>query len=526
MITPALRPAPSNPSILARVTTVLFLLEAGFSLAMPVILGWLLYKFLHRAEDAGPPLFMHWLMVLYPVMGWLWWIRVLVSVAAFFTLIAWVYVTFRNLGQRGARTRYQPGWALGGFFVPLWNFVWPYLAVREAWRAAAGLSPQVGAGGSAQRPTPLVVKLWWAMVMITVVIGTVGAKAVMPERMELSAILVAWYVCAAASSLLAIAVIAAVERELLNYPATHPLGLLGPWPLPATVSAGAVLATLLVVMGAYGLAMMGMRQLASEASVGIDVLPPDVIPPGALPPRPPESWHVQVEFAGQSVRVSWVGSGADLAGYNVYRRDAEGAPAKVNAELLRSPEFDDPSVEAGHTYLFSVSGVDRGGNESPHSLEASVTMPPGGATSSGAPGMQYISPSQIPGEAVGGVPGGVPGGVLGGIIGGKQAPPSPPSSKSQRIRLSGSVLENNLIHRVPPTYPPLAKLARVTGTVVLQVTVSKDGRVQDLRAISGHPLLVQSAMDAVRQWRYRPSLLNGEPVEVVSEVTVAFRLAD
>jgi len=514
MATPALRPVPSKPSILARVTAVLFLLNAGVSLAMPSILTWLHYRYLHRAEDAGPPLFIHWLMVLYPITGWLWWIRMLVNVAAYCTFIAWVYVTFRDLAQRGARTRYTPGWALGGFFVPLLNFVWPYLVVRDAWRAAAGLREPAGAGGSAGRPTPLVVKLWWALLMIDVVIGVVGGTAVMPGRMELSAVLVTWYVGAAASSLLAIAVIAAVERERLNVPAARPVGLLGPWPLPVTAGASAVLATLLVLVGAYGMARLEMRQLASEASVGIfSVLPPDVIPPGALPPRSPSSWHVTAEFDYPFVYVTWIGSSFDLAGYNIYRREGDGAATKINTDLHKTPGFQDTHVEAGRTYYYSVSAVDRAGSESPRSLEASVTVP-----SDEAGGLL--------GGVPGGVEGGVPGGVIGGVIGTGEAPPAPPPPMPKRVRLSPREMQAGLIHSVKPVYPPVAKMARVTGTVVLLITVSKDGRVRDVRSISGHPMLVSTTMDAVRQWRFRPYLLNGEAVEVEGTVVVTFTLAN
>ena len=498
--------------MLARVTAVLFLLNAGISLAMPSILAWLDYRFLHRAEDAGPPLFIHWLMVLYPVTGWLWWIRMLVNVAAFCTFIAWVFVTFRDLAQRGARTRYTPGWALGGFFVPFLNFVWPYLVVRDAWRTAAGLRQPARAGGTAGRATPLVVKLWWALLMIDVAIGAVGGKAVMPGRMELGAVLAAWYVGAAAASLLAIAVIAAVQRERLNYPAARPVGLLGPWPLPVTAGAAAVLATLLVLVGADGMARLEMRQLASEASVGIDVLPPDVIPPGALPPRPPDSWHVVAEFEYPNVNVRWIGSSFDLAGYHIYRREGDGAPAMINAELHKSPGFQDPHIEAGRTYYYSVSAVDRAGTESPRSLEASVTVPRDEA-------------GELLGGVPGGIEGGVPGGVIGGVIGTGEPPPAPPPTP-RRVRLSQNVLQGYLIHSVQPVYPPLAKAARIAGTVVLQITVSKDGRVQNVRRLSGHPILDQSAVDAVRQWRYRPYLLNGEPVEVESIVTINYALAN
>ena len=81
------------------------------------------------------------------------------------------------------------------------------------------------------------------------------------------------------------------------------------------------------------------------------------------------------------------------------------------------------------------------------------------------------------------------------------------------------------MNKVQPLYPALAKQARIQGTVRLQAVIAKDGSVVELQVISGHPLLVQAALDAVRQWRYRPTLLNGEPVEVVTTIDVVFTLS-
>ena len=81
-----------------------------------------------------------------------------------------------------------------------------------------------------------------------------------------------------------------------------------------------------------------------------------------------------------------------------------------------------------------------------------------------------------------------------------------------------------LLNKTTPTYPPIAKAARVQGTVVLQATISKAGTIEDLRVISGPAMLQQAAMDAVREWRYRPYLLNNEPVEVDTTVNVIFTL--
>jgi protein TonB len=85
--------------------------------------------------------------------------------------------------------------------------------------------------------------------------------------------------------------------------------------------------------------------------------------------------------------------------------------------------------------------------------------------------------------------------------------------------------EGNLIRRVPPGYPALARSARVQGTVVLQAVISKDGSIENLRLISGHPMLAPAALKAVQQWRYRPYILNNEPVEVETQITVNFSLA-
>jgi len=82
-----------------------------------------------------------------------------------------------------------------------------------------------------------------------------------------------------------------------------------------------------------------------------------------------------------------------------------------------------------------------------------------------------------------------------------------------------------LLRRVNPTYPPLARTARIQGKVLLQAQISKSGDIQNLQVISGHPMLIQSALDAVKQWKYRPYLLNGEAVEVDTTIEVNFTLA-
>ena len=144
--------------------------------------------------------------------------------------------------------------------------------------------------------------------------------------------------------------------------------------------------------------------------------------------------------------------------------------------------------------------------------------------------------SGVPGGIPGGVPGGVLGGVLDGVVGSipviepppapppllKEAPPPPPLPK--RIEVSASIQEAKLLVMIRPDYPAAAKIARVQGGVRLRAIVDREGKVTELKLLTGHPLLAPAACAAVEKWRYHPTLLNGEPVEVVAEVIVNFRL--
>ena len=137
----------------------------------------------------------------------------------------------------------------------------------------------------------------------------------------------------------------------------------------------------------------------------------------------------------------------------------------------------------------------------------------------------------VVGGVVGGMPGGQMGGVLGGVIGGAlgAAPPPPPPPKPQtpkRIRVGGQVESAKVVFGPKPEYPPLAKMARIQGTVRLDAVISKDGSIQNLKVISGHPLLVRAALETVQRWRYQPTLLNGDAVEVATEIDVNFTLAE
>ena len=103
-------------------------------------------------------------------------------------------------------------------------------------------------------------------------------------------------------------------------------------------------------------------------------------------------------------------------------------------------------------------------------------------------------------------------------------PVAPPEPGKTRIKQGGDVQAALLIHRVDPVYPPLAVQARIQGVVQLHAIIARDGSVRALEAVSGHPLLAKAALDVVPMWRYRPTLLNGEPVEVDTHITVHFIL--
>jgi protein TonB len=115
---------------------------------------------------------------------------------------------------------------------------------------------------------------------------------------------------------------------------------------------------------------------------------------------------------------------------------------------------------------------------------------------------------------------------LGFVSGGTQPvlPVAPPATVTPVVRLS-HMSEGDLIHKVLPAYPALARSARIQGVVVLQAMIGKQGSIENLRVVTGHPMLTSAAIDAVRQWRYRPYILNNEPVEVETQITVNFSLA-
>jgi protein TonB len=146
-------------------------------------------------------------------------------------------------------------------------------------------------------------------------------------------------------------------------------------------------------------------------------------------------------------------------------------------------------------------GLQRDSDDGPPSIGWSASSSPGG-----------------PGQ-------GGPGGVINSLGTEVPALPVPPKpAVVAPIRVS-SISEGNLTRKVQPAYPPLARSARIHGMVVLQAVISKEGMIENLKVLTGHPMLVGAAVDAVRQWRYRPYVLNHEPVEVETQITVNFSLS-
>jgi protein TonB len=154
----------------------------------------------------------------------------------------------------------------------------------------------------------------------------------------------------------------------------------------------------------------------------------------------------------------------------------------------------------------------------------------------------YLAPRQIP-HGIDRTPDPTPAGigestpVIDGAIYGSSGPqnpvlesmlrnavPPPVHHPTAPVIRTSRLQENLLIRQVKPVYPPLAKQAHIQGPVVMQAVIGRDGSIQQLRVASGHPLLTRAAVDAVQQWRYRPYLLNGEAVEVETQITVNFVL--
>lgn len=126
----------------------------------------------------------------------------------------------------------------------------------------------------------------------------------------------------------------------------------------------------------------------------------------------------------------------------------------------------------------------------------------------------------------GGVEGGIPGGVVGGIVGGIEAapppPPPPPPAPRKPVRVGGQISEPRVLSRVPPIYPELAARAQLHGVVILEAMVDEGGAVRDIKVLRSVKFLDEAAIEALKQWRYEPLTLNGEPMPFVLTVSMVF----
>jgi protein TonB len=214
-----------------------------------------------------------------------------------------------------------------------------------------------------------------------------------------------------------------------------------------------------------------------------------------------------------------------------------GLEALAIGVLLAIPLWKTVGLPSAHTLSTPVSLV-------PNAPAAPTPRPHGGTRSTHATTFvvhQMVAPQRIPHGVDNGPvdpapePIGVIGSGPGPIASGPYIPGAPTSSDPMPVAPPAShpivhpipissMREGSLLHRVQPTYPPLAKTARIQGPVVLEAVISKAGVIEDLRVISGPPMLVKAALDAVSEWRYRPYILNNEPVEVETRITVNFTL--
>jgi periplasmic protein TonB len=128
----------------------------------------------------------------------------------------------------------------------------------------------------------------------------------------------------------------------------------------------------------------------------------------------------------------------------------------------------------------------------------------------------------VEGGMPGGVEGGVPGGVVGGVVGGLADSPMPATPRV--VRVGGAVKEPTKLKNVSPAYPEVAVASRIEGTVVLEATIAPNGKVAEVRVLHSLPLLEKAAVDAVKQWVYSPTLIDGVPVTAIMTVTVRFQL--
>jgi protein TonB len=199
--------------------------------------------------------------------------------------------------------------------------------------------------------------------------------------------------------------------------------------------------------------------------------------------------------------------------YNILPEPGEAVRAFFVAPSLIAPPPPPPPPPAAGVRVARAPAVAR--PQAPDSFVAPMEVP------SAVVPDEALDLGGVEGGVPGGVEGGIAGGVVGGVIGGLPLEPPPPR---KAVRVGGAIIAPKLVNRVAPEYPPLAALSRVQGIVILEAVVGEDGRVQTVAILRGHLLLQEPAIEAVKQWRYQPLLLNGQPTPFVLTVTLVFKL--
>jgi protein TonB len=228
-------------------------------------------------------------------------------------------------------------------------------------------------------------------------------------------------------------------------------------------------------------------------------------------------WAVLCSIAGQVLLLSLILLAPLLATAELLAPAAPpdiiyfGRPAPLRAQQQKPAEQQGP--KSSHRFK------DKKGFFAPTKIPPKIML-----TDEGAP--DYIFSTSIPDAT--GIPGAIDGlGDPRGIPAGTRLPPAPvekPQQPQKQIKVSEPVALARLIHRVEPRYPPLAKQMGLSGRVELRAVIARDGTIRDLQVLSGHLLLLRAATEAIEQWRFQPMLLNGEPVEVETRITVIFTL--
>lgn len=196
----------------------------------------------------------------------------------------------------------------------------------------------------------------------------------------------------------------------------------------------------------------------------------------------------------------------------------QGPPPLQWLQPLTSPAAFTPLAPApatpGHHPATAASNPRTGQITAPASIPDHVATSDNAESVPTAPDLSNIGAGRV-----GGSPDGVPGGM------GDIPVVTPPRPVAAKPLLVSNWAEGNVIHRVQPIYPQLARQARIQGAVELRAVISKAGTIENLVVVRGHPMLSGAAVEAVRQWRYRPYLLDNEPIEVETEITVNFVLS-